>query len=165
MKSSGERGTPAGIEDVARPHGRKRDHRQTGRHGLEQDKSLRLGARGKDEDVGGGIAVRQVLLPIEIAEEADASGDPRGLDLRPQRGQCRTFPGHQQRGLGRRTERHLQRAQQEIDVLFVGHAADEKRHQPLRANAVARAENLAIAAAEALGGMPVGSTCIGAVTP
>ena len=145
---------------------RGRDHRRALRQRLEQHQSLRFGARGEHEHIGGRIAVEQPGVAIEIADEMHVLGRaPSAADELPQRARA---PGLRRRS---RTSRPgIARAQrdeglqQEFDVLLVRHAPDVQHQRPIGGQAERGAKARAVARREAVRRQgPVGMTWIGVV--
>ena len=138
---------PAVTDDLGGHFG-ARDDRHAGRHRFEQDQPLRFGARGKDENVGCGIAIGQRLLAVEVADELDGILQTQRRGLRLEVGHGRAFAGDHEQRIGADLASLNEGFEEEADVLFMGDAANEQGHRPRFGYAEFLAKALSIAAGE-----------------
>ena len=118
------------------------NHRQTGGHRFQQYKTLRLGTRGKDKNVGRCVAGPQLGSSIEITDELHASLQTTIDNDLPEKRQGRTFASNQQQNIRYRLARQRHDVEQKVDVFFVRNAPDKQRHGPRLINTEACAKSL-----------------------
>ena len=137
------------IDDVCRPHVRRRHDQDTECHGFEQDETTSLGPRREHEQVAGAVAVEQLALARRYPTKRTCWRESERADVRLARGQRRPFARDDEYapGLLRRTWANMRNR---VDVLLVSDAADVHQHRLSRPDAELRAKALAVAGGETL---------------